>query len=83
MANRYMRGYLGGLIPRDMHWDYIIVHETGHEYYGNSIGCSDMSEMWIQESFTTYLEAVYVEYTQSYQDAVRYFTISAAFYCQP
>lgn len=71
-GNRYMRGYLGGLIPRDMGWDYIIVHETGHEYFGNSIGCADMAEMWIQESFTTYLEALYVEYTMSYEDANRY-----------
>ncbi|MEL6969265.1 MAG: M1 family metallopeptidase [Bacteroidota bacterium] len=71
-GNKFMRGYLGGMIPRDMDWDYIIVHETGHEYFGNSIGCYDMAEMWIQESFTTYLEAVYVEYTMSYDDAVRY-----------
>ncbi len=71
-GNRYMRGYLGGMIPLDMDWDYIIVHETGHEYYGNSIGCSDLSEMWIQESFTTYLESLYVEYTMSKADAIRY-----------
>lgn len=71
-GNQYMRGYLGGMIPRDMDWDYIIVHETGHEYYGNSIGCYDLAEMWIQESFTTYLEAVYVEYSMSYEDAIRY-----------
>lgn len=71
-GNQYMRGYLGGMIPRDMDWDYIIVHETGHEYFGNSIGVADLAEMWIQESFTTYLEAVYVEYTMSYEDAIRY-----------
>jgi len=71
-GNRYMRGYLGGMIPLDMNWDYIIVHETGHEYYGNSIGCNDLSEMWIQESFTTYLESLFVEYTMSKADAVRY-----------
>ena len=71
-GNQYMRGYLGGMIPNDMNWDYIIVHETGHEYFGNSIGVADLAEMWIQESFTTYLEAVYVEYTMSYEDAIRY-----------
>ncbi|MEM1216772.1 MAG: M1 family metallopeptidase [Bacteroidota bacterium] len=71
-GNKYMRGYLGGMIPRDMQWDYIIVHEAGHEYYGNSIGVADLAEMWIQESFTTYLEALFVEYTMSYADAVRY-----------
>ncbi|WP_020536842.1 M1 family metallopeptidase [Lewinella cohaerens] len=71
-GNQYMRGYQGGMIPNDMDWDYIIVHETGHEYFGNSIGVTDLAEMWVQESFTTYLEAVYVEYTMSYEDAIRY-----------
>jgi aminopeptidase N len=71
-GNRYMRGYLGGMIPSDMDWDYIIVHETGHEYFGNSISCNDLSEMWIHESFTTYMEALFVECKYSYQDALRY-----------
>ncbi|MEM9847349.1 MAG: M1 family metallopeptidase [Bacteroidota bacterium] len=71
-GNNYMRGYLGGLIPPDMDWDYIIVHETGHEYFGNSVSINDMAEMWIHESFTTYMEALYVECTYSYEDAVRY-----------
>ncbi len=71
-GNNYMRGYLGGMIPRDMNWDYIIVHETGHEYFGNSVSCQDISEMWIHESFTTYMEALYVECAYSYEDAVRY-----------
>jgi len=71
-GNQYKRGYLGGMIPRDMDWDYIIVHETGHEYFGNSVSCGDLAEMWIHESFTTYMEALYVECAYSYQDAVRY-----------
>ncbi|CAH0999184.1 hypothetical protein LEM8419_00481 [Neolewinella maritima] len=71
-GNRYMRGYLGGLIPDDMDWDYIIVHEAGHEYFGNSISVADHAEMWIHESFTTYLEALYVEYHMSAADARRY-----------
>jgi len=71
-GNRYLRGYMGGMIPADMDWDYIIVHETGHEYFGNSISCVDHAEMWIHESFTTYMEALFVEYTMSYDDAERY-----------
>ncbi|MEM8586179.1 MAG: M1 family metallopeptidase [Bacteroidota bacterium] len=71
-GNRYMRGYLGGLIPRDMNWDYIIVHETGHEYFGNSISVPDHAEMWIHESFTTYMEALYVEYHFDEDAAKRY-----------
>ncbi|MEM1328279.1 MAG: M1 family metallopeptidase [Bacteroidota bacterium] len=71
-GNKYMRGYLGGLIPRDMDWDYIIVHETGHEYFGNAVSINDMAEMWIHESFTTYMETLFVECAYSYEDAVRY-----------
>ncbi len=71
-GNHYKRGYMGGMIPKDMNWDYIIVHETGHEYFGNSISCHDLAEMWIHESFTTYMEALYVEYHFSFKDAVRY-----------
>jgi aminopeptidase N len=71
-GNQYMRGYLGGMIPRDMNWDYIIVHETAHEYFGNSVSCGDLAEMWIHESFATYMEALYVECAYSYRDAVRY-----------
>lgn len=71
-GNRFMRGYLGGMIPSDMDWDYIIIHETGHEYFGNSISVADHAEMWIHESFTTYMEALYVEYLYSEKDAIRY-----------
>lgn len=71
-GNKYMRGYLGGMIPKGQDWDYIIVHETGHEYFGNSISCNDIAEMWIHESFTTYMEALYVEYTYGYKQAVAY-----------
>ena len=78
-GNQYKRGYLGGMIPRDMDWDYIIVHETGHEYFGNSISCRDLSEMWIHESFTTYMEALYVEYAYNYDDAVRYLNTQRRF----
>ena len=71
-GNQFKRGYLGGMIPSDMDWDYIIIHESGHEYFGNSISVADHAEMWIHESFTTYLEAVYVECQYSYEDAIRY-----------
>ena len=71
-GNNYKRGYMGGMIPRDMDWDYIIVHETGHEYFGNAVSVKDHAEMWIHESFTTYMEALFVECTMSYQDALRY-----------
>ncbi len=78
-GNQYMRGYLGTMIPSDMDWDYIIVHETGHEYFGNSISCNDHAEMWIHESFTTYMEALFIECKYSYEDAVRYLQSQRAY----
>jgi aminopeptidase N len=42
-------------------FDYIIIHESGHEWFGNSLSCTDNAELWLHESFTTYSEAVYVE----------------------
>jgi aminopeptidase N len=55
-----------------MNWDYIIVHETGHEYWGNALSTEDNGELWIHESFTTYMEALYVEYHYGYEESVRY-----------
>ncbi|HFA49605.1 MAG TPA: M1 family peptidase [Bacteroidetes bacterium] len=71
-GNGYMRGYRGGMIPRDMDWDYLIVHESGHEYFGNAVSAKDHADMWIHESFTTYMEALYVECRYGYEDALRY-----------
>ena len=71
-GNGYQRGYLGSMIPRDMHFDYVIVHETGHEYWGNCISVGDHAEMWIHESFTTYMESLYVEYHLGKEAAERY-----------
>jgi aminopeptidase N len=78
-GNLYRRGYLGGNIPSDMHFDYIILHETGHEYFGNAVSVSDLADMWIHESFTTYMESLYVEYTMGYEAAMRYLTHQRAF----
>lgn len=71
-GNQYMRGYLGTMIPPHMDWDYIIVHETGHEYFGNSVSMGDIAEMWIHESFTTYMESLFVEYHYGYDEALGY-----------
>jgi aminopeptidase N len=53
-------------------FDFIIVHESGHEWFGNSISAVDPAEMWIHESFTTYTEALYVEYFMGYESSVKY-----------
>ncbi len=72
-GNQYKKGYLG----RDMsflglNFDYIIIHETGHEYWGNSVGMSDIADMWINEGFCTYSEALYVECMNGADTALKY-----------
>jgi aminopeptidase N len=53
-------------------FDFIIVHESGHEWFGNNLSMKDHADIWIHESFTTYSEAVYVEFKQGYDQAVKY-----------
>ena len=74
-GNRYMKGYLGYDISGSgvgTRFDYIIIHETGHEWFGNSVTSADIADMWIHEGFTTYSETVFVECRYGYQDAMRY-----------
>jgi aminopeptidase N len=59
-GNQFMPGYLGRH-PIGMPEDFIILHETGHEWWGNSVSCVDHGEMWIHETFCTYMEAVFME----------------------
>ena len=42
-------------------WDYIIVHESGHEWFGNNITAKDIADMWIHEGFTDYSESLFIE----------------------
>ncbi|MFD2570002.1 M1 family metallopeptidase [Spirosoma soli] len=53
-------------------FDFIIIHESGHEYFGNSLSCADHAEMWIHESFTTYSEALFMECTQGLPRTIDY-----------
>lgn len=53
-------------------FDFIIIHESAHEYWGNSVSSKDHAEMWIHESFTTYAEALYVECMQDYETSIQY-----------
>jgi aminopeptidase N len=64
-GNKYQNGYLG----RDgsntgwgKKWDFIVVHESGHEWFGNNITAADLADMWIHESFTNYSEALFIDY---------------------
>jgi aminopeptidase N len=74
-GNEFKNGYLG----RDwsgsgwgLKWDFIIVHESGHEWFGNNISAKDIADMWIHESFTNYSETLYVEYYYGKQAANEY-----------
>jgi aminopeptidase N len=46
-----------------MKWDFIIVHESGHEWFGNNITTNDLADMWVHEGFTNYSETLYIDYT--------------------
>ena len=63
-GNKFANGYLG----RDrsntgwgLKWDFIIIHEAGHEWFGNNITNKDVADMWIHEGFTSYSEALHTE----------------------
>lgn len=61
-GNKYLTGYAGSDYSRiGLTFDYIIIHESGHEWWGNSVSCKDIADMWIHESFCTYTESIYVE----------------------
>jgi aminopeptidase N len=63
-GNHFGNGYLGhDLSETDwgLKWDFIIVHESGHEWFGNNITSKDLADMWIHESFTNYSESLFIE----------------------
>ena len=64
-VNGYYAGKRGGIDLSNtgwgLKWDYIIIHESGHEWFGNNITSKDLGDMWIHESFTDYSESLFVE----------------------
>lgn len=74
-GNQYTKGYLGNDLSGTgigLKWDFIIIHESGHEWYGNSITSKDIADMWIHEGFTSYTEAIYTECRWGKEDALKY-----------
>ena len=74
-GNKYLKGYLGGDLSGTgigLLFDYITIHESGHEWFGNSITSSDIADMWIHEGFTQYTEIVFVECQFGYEKAMEY-----------
>ncbi len=59
-------------LPTNLDFDYIIVHETAHEYFGNAISVEDLADIWIHEGFATYMEVLYIEHLSTTGDAFRY-----------
>lgn len=53
-------------------FDFIMIHESAHEWFANSITANDPAEMWIHESFTTYAEALFVECNSAKEKALEY-----------
>ncbi|MFO8147981.1 MAG: M1 family metallopeptidase [Gillisia sp.] len=74
-GNEYKNGYLGRDLSGTgigLRFDFIIIHESGHEWFGNSITAKDIADMWIHEGFTAYSEAVYIECRWGKDDALEY-----------
>ena len=75
-GNKFMNGYLGRDISGSgwgKDWDYIIVHESGHEWFGNNITSNDIADMWVHEGITDYTETLFVD-CQHGQEAANAYT---------
>jgi aminopeptidase N len=74
-GNRFANGYLErdwtgvGISTK---FDFIIVHESAHEWFGNAVTASDVCDEWIHEAWGTYAEGIYVEHLFGKADALRY-----------
>jgi aminopeptidase N len=63
-GNKYANGYLGRDLSGSgwgLKWDFIIVHESGHEWFANSITSKDLADMWLHEGFTNYSETLFTD----------------------
>ena len=64
-GNKFQNGYLGRDLSASgwgLKFDYIIIHEGGHEWFANNITYKDIADMWVHEGFTCYSENLYVDY---------------------
>ncbi len=74
-GNGYKNGYLGFDLSgsgEGMKFDYIIIHETAHEWWGNNVTSCDIADMWIHEGFGQYSEVVYLEEMYGRESANKY-----------
>ena len=64
-GNKFANGYLGRDLSGTgwgLKWDYIIVHESGHEWFANNITTNDIADMWVHEGINSYAETLYTEF---------------------
>ena len=64
-GNKYMNGYLGQDLSGTgwgLKWDFIIIHEAGHEWFANNITSKDIADMWVHEGFTNYSETLFTDF---------------------
>lgn len=64
-GNQFKNGYLGRDLSGSgwgLKWDYIIIHESGHEWFANNITTRDIADMWVHEGFTMYSEVLFIEF---------------------
>lgn len=76
-GNGYQNGYFGSDLSGSgwgLKWDFIIVHESGHEWFGNNITAKDIADNWIHEGFTNYSETLFTEFYYGKQAAQDYIT---------
>ncbi|WP_339705913.1 M1 family metallopeptidase [uncultured Kriegella sp.] len=74
-GNQYKNGYLGRDLSGSgwgLKFDFIIIHESGHEWFANNITYKDVADMWIHESFTAYSENLFVDYYYGKEAASEY-----------
>jgi aminopeptidase N len=74
-GNHYLMGYDGRDLSHSgwgLKWDFIIVHESAHEWFGNNITSKDLADMWIHESFANYAETLFTEYYYGKQAGTDY-----------
>lgn len=74
-GNKYKNGYLGRDLSGSgvgLNWDFIIIHETGHEWFANNITAKDQADMWVHEGFTSYSETLFTENYMEKNSAEKY-----------
>lgn len=76
-GNGFENGYLGKDLSSSgwgLKWDFIIVHESGHEWFANNITVKDIADVWVHEGFTNYSETLFTEYYYGKKAATEYIT---------